>query len=385
MPVPPTACIRTPHIYELESYLKISKGDFMLKIKLTALFFIVIILAGCDNVTKTLMTRIDTPETEPLKVMTYNVYIGASMDELLAITNLAEVPTEVANVYDTALASDFPSRAAAIASQIKTHRPHLIGLQEISTVRRQSPGDRIAGGSVPAETVILDYLAIVTDALQAEGLSYQVAAKVQNFDVEMPIFTAEGGIDDIRLTDYDVILARSDVAVSRITTENYANAFIVEQLLSLRIPRGYVAIDATVNGDTFRFVNTHLESFDKAVRIAQAEELIDALRNESLPIILVGDFNSPAPNSPAYHKLVAAEYMDTWQMETHGTGDTCCQDPLLRNEISEHDERIDQIFICNMLPYTDIHTLVIGDKPTDKTPTGLYPSDHAGVVAYITQ
>ena len=89
-----------------------------------------------------------TPDTEPLTVMTYNVYVGSSADPLLSVENLLQVPTEVANMYNNVMASDFPSRAAVIAKSIKTYQPHLIGLQEISLIRKQSPGDRITGGTM---------------------------------------------------------------------------------------------------------------------------------------------------------------------------------------------------------------------------------------------
>ena len=211
--------------------------------------------SGCEKIDTRMLIDASTPHTEaqPLTVMTYNVYVGADMEKLLGITNLIEVPTEVANVYQKAIALDFTRRAATLAALIKTQNPHLIGLQEISLLRRQSPGDRLSGGSLPAEDVILDYLEILRNALDAEGLSYQVAAKVENFDVEMPMFTDDGGIDDVRLTDFDVILARSDVAFSRATSQNYTETFRVDRLF-LEVQRGFTAIDATVNGDTFRFV-----------------------------------------------------------------------------------------------------------------------------------
>ena len=103
-------------------------------------------------------------DREPLTVMTYNVYVGANMEDLLEITNLLEVPAEVANVYAAFMATDFPGRAAGIASAIKAHQPHIIGLQEISLLRRQIPGDRLTGGE-PAEEVVLDFLQILMDAL----------------------------------------------------------------------------------------------------------------------------------------------------------------------------------------------------------------------------
>lgn len=324
-----------------------------------------------------------TLEAAPLTAMTYNVYVGSSAEPLLAVENLLQVPQEVANMYNNVMASDFPGRAAAIAKSIKTYQPHLIGLQEISLIRRQSPGDRITGGLVEAEEVVLDFLQILMDALQAEGLSYQVAAQVANLDIEMPMFT-DTGIDDVRLTDYDVILSRSDVVVSRPMSANYTNALTIE-MLGLEVPRGYAAVDATVSGITYRVINTHLEAEIVGMenRVAQAQELVNNLQDETLPIILLGDFNTRAPDGTVYQILLSAGYVDVWQMDSEGTGKTCCQDDDIRNEVSDLSVRIDQIFVRNLELPTSVMTHTVGDKPSDRLPSGLWPSDHAGVVAHL--
>ena len=348
-------------------------------------FFVLIILAllsGCEKITDTVTAPpVDAPEEEQLSVMTYNVYVGASADPLLATTNLLQVPTEVANMYNGVIASDFPARAVSIAKSIKSAQPHLVGLQEVSLVRRQSPGDRITGGEVQAEEVVLDFLEILMDALQAEGLNYQVAAKVENIDIEMPMFT-DTGIDDARLTDFDVILARSDVVVSRVESANFVNVLSIETLL-LEVPRGYVAIDATVGGVTYRLVNTHLEAFGEAIRVAQAQELITLLQDETLPIILLGDFNTAAPDGTAYQMLLSAGYVDVWQMEAGVIGNTCCQAAGLGNAESGLSYRIDQVFVRNYELAGPVVTHTIGDKSPDLLPSGIWPSDHAGVVAHL--
>ena len=320
----------------------------------------------------------DQTENQPLTVMTYNVYVGSSAEPLLGVENLLQVPTEVAKMYNNVIASDFPSRAQGIVKSIKTHHPHIIGLQEISLIRRQSPGDFLPNNPTLAEEVVLDYLQILMDALQAEGLNYKVAAQVVNIDIEMPML-AETGFDDIRLTDYDVILARSDVEISRTVEENYTNALSIE-MLGLVIDRGYTAVDATINGSTYRILNTHLEAYTEENRVAQMQELVDILSNENLPIILLGDFNTKATEGTAYQILLSAGYVDVWQMDSTESGNTCCQDDDLLNEISDLTVRIDQIFIQNLDP-TSVETHTVGDKPADKTASGLWPSDHAGVVA----
>lgn len=144
-------------------------------------------------------------------------------------------------------------------------------------------------------------------------------------------------------------------------------------------------MDATVSGVTYRVVNTHLESFTQEARVAQTQELIDSLADETLPIILLGDFNTPAPNGTGYQMLVSAGYVDLWQMDTEGTGYTCCQDKALQNEISELYERIDQIFIRNLSDamMTHVVTYTVGDKSSDRLAAGVWTSDHAGVIAHI--
>lgn len=339
-------------------------------------------LSGCEKITSSILPETDTPVSEPLTVMTYNVYLGSSTESVLGVENLLEVPTEVANVYNSFIASDFPGRAGAITKSIKAHQPHLIGLQEMSLIRRQSPGDRIAGGSVPAEEVVMDFRIVLLDALRAEGLDYQIAAEVENIDVEMPMFTDEG-IVDVRLTDYDVILARSDVRTSDPETENFTSVLRIN-MLGLEVKRGYAAVDAIVDGVRYRFVNTHLESFNQDVRVAQTHELIKRLSEETLPIILLGDFNTQAPNGMAYEILIAAEYVDTWQTDTAGTGNTCCQEKDLRNEVSGHVKRIDQIFVCNSESEVSVlETQTVGNQPSDRLASGLWASDHAGVVAQL--
>ena len=367
---------------KLNFYSQFSKCVSSIKIALL-LFGILLSLSGCEKIPSTMLPEVSAPETEPLTVMTYNVYVGASTEPLLSVENLLQVPTEVANIYNNVVASDFPGRAVAIAQSIKAYQPHLVGLQEISLIRRQSPGDRIAGGTLPAEEVVIDFLEVLMGALQAEGLNYQVAAQVENLDIEMPMFT-DTGIDDVRLTDYDVILSRSDVAISRPMSANYTNMLTVE-MLGLGVLRGYTAVDATVSGTTYRVINTHLESgaIGEASRVAQMGELVDSLSDETLPIILLGDFNTRAPNGTAYQLLLSAGYVDLWQMDSEGTGNTCCQAPELQNAVSELYERIDQIFVRNLELPTQILTHTLGDTPPEQLPSGLWPSDHAGVVAHL--
>ncbi len=339
-------------------------------------------------VTMTACQATVAPAPKPeLKVMTYNVYVGAAPDDLLKVESALEVPPKVAKFYRDYQASDFPARAAAIAKIIKESKPHVIGLQEISLVHTQDPADSVGNPEHEpnATDVEQDFLKIVLAALKDEGLDYKPAGQVETFDLEMPRPTDTGGFIDIRLTDRDVILVRDDVLYSTTAVSAKYQAALPVPILDISVPRGYVIVNVKVAGKTYQVVNTHLEHFEEQVRVGQTKELLARLSNEELPVILMGDFNTKATEGTAYQAIIAAGFEDVWQGEP---GYTCCQADDLKNETSQlsaSDGRIDLIFTKGVetRESASIKTYTVGDKPEDRTPGGLWPSDHAGVVAEL--
>lgn len=328
-----------------------------------------------------------------ITVMTMNLYVGTDVHPILSAQNPAQIPLLVALAFQELLSTNFFERAEAIADQIQYTRPHLIGLQEVSLIRVQSPGDAVVGGSTPATVVLFDYLDILLDALAARGLDYQVAGAVQNADVEVPMLASPAPLafDDVRLTDYDVILARGDIAISNVTADNYAVALQITDL-GIEIPRGYVAVDASIKKNhTYRFVNTHLEPDDLDTQIAQAEELIALLEDEKKPVILVGDLNTPAPAGETYQLLETADYVDTWPRNLRryqGEGFTFPHDSDLRNETVQLSQRIDHILVRNRTRGHSVLGAVFasvwGDSLDERTsPSLLWPSDHTAVIATL--
>lgn len=327
------------------------------------------------------------PQPPTLTVMTYNVYVGAPPEAILATTDRAQIPLRVAEFYRTYVASKFPERAAAIAKAVKEAQPHVIGLQEISLIRKQDPADSFTNPGPNAETVESDFSKVVMEALKSEGLSYREAGRVETFDLEMPMATSSTTFVDIRLTDHDVILVRSDVTAGADAKSAKYRAELPVANLGVSVPRGYVAADVTVSGVTYHVVNTHLEHFGDPIRLAQAQELIASLSDETSPVILLGDFNTEAPDGAAYRAIVGAGYQDAWQADSDGSGYTCCQADDLKNSMSmsKEEKRIDLIFIkgVTLREGEAIRTMTVGDTADDRTPSGLWPSDHAGVVAHL--
>ena len=325
-------------------------------------------------------------------VMTWNLYLGA---DLLPVVTAPpqEIPVRVAAVWATVQATNFPARAQILADEIAIKQPDLIGLQEAALWRIQSPGDFFSlSGNTPATTVAFDFVELLLSALTARGLHYELVATSTNSDVELPALTPSLTFDDIRLTDRDVILARADLKTADLKLSNARAGNFISKLevviagKSLAFPRGWAAVDVKIRGKSFRFVTTHLEVFSPLVQVAQANELLAGPGSTDLPVIFAGDFNSCATppcldQTPTYGSLIATGLVDAWTLAGSGAGFTCCQAGNLLNPESALNERID--FVLFRGPFTVADADLVGDMLADRTPSGLWPSDHAGVVATL--
>ena len=354
---------------------------------------------------------------KPLRVMTRNLYVGtdlfAVLDACAADKRPGGIPAEfwpilcisyqVSEAFKTIQYTDFATRAEAIADEIERYRPDLIGLQEVYRVCLQSPSDFAGHPSPNATDEAYDYLGLLLDALRSRGLQYEAVAEVEGIDLEFPM-QAGPSLDDVRITDRDVILARKNVKVLEVDSGTYAHHFFLEFAgLPLAFKRGFCSVKARVRGTTYRFVNTHLEVRDfwvpdsemgiLPVQRLQAQELMAALANETLPIVLVGDFNSD-PNDDAevyaYPVMGDAGFVDVWNRRWWHSdpGLTCCRHELLDDPEFELYERIDLVFVRNDLGLLDfsligpVQVQVVGaDAIADVPP--LYASDHAGVFARL--
>jgi endonuclease/exonuclease/phosphatase family metal-dependent hydrolase len=143
-------------------------------------------------------------------------------------------------------------------------------------------------------------------------------------------------------------------------------------------------VRATIGGATVRFVAVHLEAESPQVQARQVDELLARCDGERLPLILAGDLNSPADGSgtPAYARLVAGGFRDAWPLARPGDpGDTCCHDALLVSPAPVVRQRIDAILVRG--PVQVLDATLVGLDPARRTANGLWPSDHAGLIATL--
>lgn len=308
-----------------------------------------------------------------MRVMTRNLYIGTGLGPLFRTRDVSGLPAVIGALWREVQASEAPARLAAVANEIAATRPDLVGLQEVA---RYEVGPALGSGS---ETT-LDYLALLTSALEDRGLPYSCAAAQENLDLELP--------DDrgqlVRFTDRDVILARGGVVTRSARGHRFATCSEHGTgSVSLRLPRGWMAVEADVGGETVCFVNVHLEhSAFGGVQEAQARELVEALSDEHLPTVLVGDINSSAdaPGGTSFRLLRDAGFSDAWSaVRGAEAGDTCCFSSDLRG--GGLRSRVDVVLFRGALSATAAER--VGAAPSGRTPSGRWPSDHAGVVATL--
>jgi len=359
-----------------------------------------------------LVAKTDQAGSGALTVMTRNVYIGARIENVLEAP--AElIPCAVYQEWQTVQANDFNERAEILADEIVGATPHLVGLQEMTLFRTQSPGDFFwpPAYQQPATDVRMDFVQILLDALEAKGMHYVVAAQIQNFDIEVPAtqgacdpYPPSDVFDDVRVTDFDVILAREDVQISNPKSGNYAAVLapvfeLPGGLPPLEIPlhRGWASIDATVKGVTYRFVDTHFED-DQIAPIfqqLQAQELLtQVLTDLDTPTILVGDLNTAADGSttPTYGQVIDAGFVDLWTIgRQRGDGFTCCTGSDLIDPQDDLDRRFDLVLYRDAVTAGggsfrgSVHAEVVGDDRSVRTNSGLLPSDHAGTVVTLNR
>jgi len=338
-------------------------------------------------------TAASASNADDLTVMTQNLYIGTDFGPILGATSFTQLVTAAGTGYLQVQASNFPARAQALAKVIGAAEPDVLGLQEVSLIRT-GPGLN----SAPATTVTYDYLAILLQALEARGLHYTVVGVATDFDVEVPALLS-GIITDVRLTDREVMLVRADpkhdrLSVSNVQSSRYTTNLTVSTLGGpVTLYRGWVSADVSLKGkgQKVRVVTTHLEPLHAGVQGAQAQELLAGPGQTALPVIFIGDYNSNADDSgaPTYAALIAAGLQDAWLLANPGKpGYTWGQAADLLNPTSTLSERLDLVLLQagggeDPLSFTVDEAKVVGARLADKTPGGLWPSDHAGLVVSL--
>lgn len=323
-------------------------------------------------------------------VMTYNVNEGTDFQQVVGTQNLQQFLLGVGQVLTQVQGTNPPERMHAVARQILEVEPELVSIQEVDQWYTGA-FDPVAGtcGTVTLQYDMLQEL--LTD-LAAHGGHYEVAAQVPQY-----VFPPTPGLIPpadylcVSVNDYNVILARTDLPSWIFQwTNSQSGQFVNEVVLptpvgNVPLPRSWASVDAQFFGHSFVYINTHLESFDANIRELQGGELRAGPANSTLPVIIAMDANAqafPLPQDPTYVDFVSAGYKDAWStIFPKIAGLTCCQDEADNNPISQLYQRIDLVLtLGKVAPWG---AALIGNNPRSRLPDGLWPSDHAGLVAGV--
>ena len=347
-----------------------------------------------------LPTVAEAKKAPKLTVMTRNVFLGADLAPAINAPNIPSAIDGAGQIWNEMQSTKFPERAKPLAREIKRSKADLVGLQEVALWRTQTPSD---GGSppvspigTPATKVEQDFLKILMRELKKIRAGYRVVVVQREFQAELPV-DADGvdspddgiaGADfDASLTMRDVILVRraSKVKLGKTRRGNFTTRY-EPNVGGLPIPvdRGWASVEAKLGNKRFRFVDTHLEAFgDPTIREAQAKELTTGPLKTSRQVVLVGDLNSGTtrhnePEQPGDD--LAFNALTAFGMHDNGAVQSCCYSDLT-NPADKFDHTVDHVLTKPRL--NTVRAVVTGNRAGERTPSGLWPSDHGGVVSTL--
>jgi hypothetical protein len=104
--------------------------------------------------------------------------------------------------------------------------------------------------------------------------------------------------------------------------------------------------------------------------------------------VLLGDLNTEANSGTTYFDMIANGFVDAWTLRAGKAdpGFTCCHSTDLSSDAEPLYKRIDHVMLRNfedLWPRSGpipVRAQIVGDEQADKTSSGLWPSDHAGMV-----
>jgi hypothetical protein len=355
---------------------------------------------------------VQSDHVDGFEVYNQNMFLGGDTGPLFTFDfgdpeQLPQIIAATGAFYTEVQASNIPERAAAVVDEIEARQPHVVGLSEAMGFFEGTLS--LADFSFNATAAGPDLFVSVLTEIAARGLPYSVVAMQPTTSIALPIGPPNAVFEApaIAVQDRVVMLRRDDV----VPTATDQGVYIARLPLGpADIIRGWVSMTVDMDGTPYHFVATQLEQqgsadpssgvpyFIRQVHNGQAQQLQAMLLGNDGVTVLMGDLNSDAeaePTAPSYTdtygNLVDAGFVDVWARAPHSqqnVGYTCCV--VDGDNPRTPDERIDFFLVRSATPPQDnglhrgfFRMEIVGVDDADRTPSGLWPSDHGGISASI--
>jgi len=385
----------------------------------------VVTSALIGSISLALFTPISAQAIEPtFTVMSRNIYLGADVG--VALELIPDMPAAAQFMWDQVNKNDFSKRSVALAAEIQSYKPDVIGLQEATIwyCKKNAWSKKVEVFNFTDQLLQAldgDYVLASKDGKTAFNPGYSInpipfLTMVKDPERFQKVFGQDKAACGFQIGDALAIKKELAGQVVRVGNTEYEDSYSIVPTL-MTIYRGYTWADINIANIPVRFITTHLESIwdeNKVPNAAkQATQLIKDVKETNMPLVIIGDFNSdprdprpanaanpglqptaseecPAGSSKcnAYRLMKEAGFNDagpdasdpttyTWGMNALLTGpdpDRLKAAQAMGNEYGFTD-RLDYIFTKNGIDVTT--SQIIGYKAP-------YATDHAGVLAEFT-
>lgn len=248
---------------------------------------------------------------QPLTVASRNLYLGADVG--VALELIPDFPAAAQFMWEQVAATDFTQRAPGLAKEIIASGADVVGIQEATHwyckknlwSKKVVVFDFLKEFLAATKTAGSEYVLASKDGVDALNIGYSIPAipyltMVTDPKTFQPLFGSDKAACGFEIGDAIVVKKELKSQILAVGNSEYETSYsIVPQLMT--IYRGYTWIDLRHQGSNVRIISTHLESLWDSNKVPnaalQAKQLIDDLSKTTMPVIVLGDFNSD-PRDP---------------------------------------------------------------------------------------
>jgi endonuclease/exonuclease/phosphatase family metal-dependent hydrolase len=248
---------------------------------------------------------------QPLTVASRNIYLGADVG--VALELIPDFPAAAQFMWEQVATTDFTQRAPGLAKEIIESGADVVGIQEATHwyckknlwSKKVVVFDFLKEFLAATKTAGSEYVLASKNGVDALNIGYSIPAipyltMVTDPKTFQPLFGSDKAACGFEIGDAIVVKKELKSQILAVGNSEYETSYsIVPQLMT--IYRGYTWIDLRHQGSNVRIISTHLESLWDSNKVPnaalQAKQLINDLSITTMPVIVLGDFNSD-PRDP---------------------------------------------------------------------------------------